>query len=142
MNLVIVPLDPAALGLSTERYKAFVLFPDDEGAFGPENVLLPPHLPEIAAGDASPGVNRRLDLCQHDVIPEHADAVWSCEVERIAVRMVGRARSLDSRATSVAVTPRLRARSQAMRSSALATIRLRWSGAGAAHRLSSGCNVT
>lgn len=93
MNLVVVPFYPAAFRLGTKRDKALVLFPDDERAFSSENVLLPPHLPQIASGDASPRVNRRLDLCQHDLIAEHTDAIRSREVEHVAVRMVqGRTR--------------------------------------------------
>jgi len=47
--------------------------------------------------------------------------------------------SLDRRATSVAVTPVLRARSQATRSVELASTRSRWFGAGSSQRESMGC---
>jgi len=52
-------------------------------------------LPQIASGDASPRVNRRLDLCQHDLIAEHTDAIRSCEVERVVVRVVQRRTRLN-----------------------------------------------
>src|SRR5690554_4905239 len=50
-------------------------------------------------------------------------------------------RSLESFATSVAVMPRLRARSQATRSVDCATMRSRWSGAGSAQRSRVGCTI-
>lgn len=47
VHLVIVPLDPAALGLGTHGHEVGVLLPHDERALGPQNVLLPPHLPQV-----------------------------------------------------------------------------------------------
>lgn len=52
-DLGVVAVDPAALGLA-DRHEALVALPDQEAALRAEDVLLPPHLPEVRAGDASP----------------------------------------------------------------------------------------
>lgn len=55
VDLVVVPVDPAHVRLGVDGHEVAVLLPDDESAFGTENVLLPPHLPQVAARDAAPG---------------------------------------------------------------------------------------
>jgi len=54
VNLVVVPVDPAALGVGVHGNEVVVPLPDDEGALGAEHVLLPPHLTQVRAGDAAP----------------------------------------------------------------------------------------
>ena len=51
LDLVLVAIDPRAAGFITDGDEIVVLFPRDEGALGAENVLLPPHLAEVGAGN-------------------------------------------------------------------------------------------
>jgi hypothetical protein len=54
VDLVLVPVDPPHLGLGADGHELVVLLPDDERALGAENVLLPPHLPQVVPGDPAP----------------------------------------------------------------------------------------
>jgi hypothetical protein len=54
VDLVIVTVDPATLGIGVHRNEVVVPLPDHEGAVSAEHVLLPPHLPQIRTGDAAP----------------------------------------------------------------------------------------
>jgi hypothetical protein len=55
VDLVLVPVDPPHAGLGLDGHEVAVLLPDDERALGTQHVLLPPHLPQVAPGDAAPG---------------------------------------------------------------------------------------
>jgi hypothetical protein len=55
MDLVLVPIDPAALGVGVHGDEVLVSLPDHEGALGAQHVLLPPDLPKVRAGDPAPG---------------------------------------------------------------------------------------
>jgi hypothetical protein len=54
VDLVLIPIHPPHLGLGPDRHEAVVLLPDDERALGAEDVLLPPHLPQVVPGDPAP----------------------------------------------------------------------------------------
>ena len=54
VDLVVVPVDPAALGIGVHRHEVVVPLPDHERSVGSEHVLLPPHLPQVRPGDAAP----------------------------------------------------------------------------------------
>lgn len=47
VDLVLVAVDPAALGLGVRRNEVIVLLPDEQRSIGTENVLLPPDLTKI-----------------------------------------------------------------------------------------------
>src|SRR5690606_7061221 len=47
VNLVVVAVDPGALGFGIHRNEAVVALPDEQRALGTHHVLLPPHLPKI-----------------------------------------------------------------------------------------------
>jgi hypothetical protein len=54
VDLVLIPIHPPHLGLGPDRHEGVVLLPDDERALGAEDVLLPPHLPQVVPGDPAP----------------------------------------------------------------------------------------
>src|SRR5690606_32863020 len=53
-DLLVVPVDPDALGLVVDRLEVDVLLPDEQRPLGAQHVLLPPDLPQIGAGDGAP----------------------------------------------------------------------------------------
>jgi hypothetical protein len=54
VDLVLVPVDPAALGVRVHGDEVLVTLPDHERALRPEHVLLPPDLTKVGAGDPAP----------------------------------------------------------------------------------------
>ncbi len=54
VDLVLVPIDPAALGVGVHGDEVLVTLPHDERALGTEHILLPPDLPKVRAGDPAP----------------------------------------------------------------------------------------
>jgi hypothetical protein len=55
VDLVFVPVDPAALGVGVDGDEVLVSLPHDEGALGTEHVLLPPDLAKVRTRDPAPG---------------------------------------------------------------------------------------
>ncbi len=47
VDLVLVPVDPAHLGLTGDGHEPVMLLPDEQRAIGSQHVLLPPDLPEV-----------------------------------------------------------------------------------------------
>jgi hypothetical protein len=55
VDLVLVPVDPAALGVRVHGDEVLVTLPDHQRSLGTEHVLLPPDLAKVRAGDPAPG---------------------------------------------------------------------------------------